>query len=177
MRTLTYEIARRRTFTIISHLDAGKATLTEKLLLFGGRCSWRAKSRHAASGSGCARIGWRSTRAQPLGLFGGDELGTRGARLQPSRQTGPPGVQRARLPHADRGRQRGNCTGRRPNGTKGASRSRPVSSSRSAGYAACQHSSTNRAETRFDLLDTASQSCCRCKPRSLPARAGATGEM
>jgi|SRR6516225_9197576 len=92
MRTLTYEIARRRTFTIISHLDAGKATLTEKLLLFGGRCSWRAKSRHAASGSGCARIGWRSTRAQPLGLFGGDELGTRGARLQPSRQTGPPGL-------------------------------------------------------------------------------------
>jgi peptide chain release factor 3 len=36
MRTLTYEIARRRTFAIISHLDAGKATLTEKLLLFGG---------------------------------------------------------------------------------------------------------------------------------------------
>ena len=30
------EIARRRTFAIISHPDAGKTTLTEKLLLFGG---------------------------------------------------------------------------------------------------------------------------------------------
>lgn len=30
------EIARRRTFAVISHPDAGKTTLTEKLLLFGG---------------------------------------------------------------------------------------------------------------------------------------------
>lgn len=30
------EIAKRRTFGIISHPDAGKTTLTEKLLLFGG---------------------------------------------------------------------------------------------------------------------------------------------
>ena len=30
------EIAKRRTFAIISHPDAGKTTLTEKLLLFGG---------------------------------------------------------------------------------------------------------------------------------------------
>jgi peptide chain release factor 3 len=34
--TLTDEIARRRTFAIISHPDAGKTTLTQKLLLFGG---------------------------------------------------------------------------------------------------------------------------------------------
>ena len=33
---LLSEIARRRTFAIISHPDAGKTTLTEKLLLFGG---------------------------------------------------------------------------------------------------------------------------------------------
>ena len=39
MSTLTDEIARRRTFAIISHPDAGKTTLTEKLLLFGGRYS------------------------------------------------------------------------------------------------------------------------------------------
>ena len=30
------EVERRRTFAIISHPDAGKTTLTEKLLLFGG---------------------------------------------------------------------------------------------------------------------------------------------
>ena len=36
MSTLTDEILRRRTFAIISHPDAGKTTLTEKLLLFGG---------------------------------------------------------------------------------------------------------------------------------------------
>jgi len=34
--TTTPEFARRRTFAIISHPDAGKTTLTEKLLLFGG---------------------------------------------------------------------------------------------------------------------------------------------
>ncbi|MCK0195398.1 peptide chain release factor 3 [Ancylobacter sp. 6x-1] len=33
---LEREVARRRTFAIISHPDAGKTTLTEKLLLFGG---------------------------------------------------------------------------------------------------------------------------------------------
>jgi peptide chain release factor 3 len=36
MPSLAAEIARRRTFAIISHPDAGKTTLTEKLLLFGG---------------------------------------------------------------------------------------------------------------------------------------------
>ena len=34
--SLNQEIERRRTFAIISHPDAGKTTLTEKLLLFGG---------------------------------------------------------------------------------------------------------------------------------------------
>jgi peptide chain release factor 3 len=33
---LAREIARRRTFAIISHPDAGKTTLTEKLLLYAG---------------------------------------------------------------------------------------------------------------------------------------------
>lgn len=36
MSNLTDEINKRRTFAIISHPDAGKTTLTEKLLLFGG---------------------------------------------------------------------------------------------------------------------------------------------
>ena len=41
---LSERVAQRRTFAIISHPDAGKTTLTEKLLLFAGaiqiaRCS------------------------------------------------------------------------------------------------------------------------------------------
>ena len=49
------EVRRRRTFAIISHPDAGKTTLTEKLLLFGGAIQMagavraRKASRHAVS--------------------------------------------------------------------------------------------------------------------------------
>ena len=48
--SLEQEIARRRTFAIISHPDAGKTTLTEKLLLYGGaiRTAGSVKSRRAA---------------------------------------------------------------------------------------------------------------------------------
>ena len=36
MQELLEKIEKRRTFAIISHPDAGKTTLTEKLLLYGG---------------------------------------------------------------------------------------------------------------------------------------------
>src|SRR5690348_18045999 len=55
MTELDAEIRRRRTFAIISHPDAGKTTLTEKLLLFGGAIQLagavkgRKASRHATS--------------------------------------------------------------------------------------------------------------------------------
>ncbi|MFO1258654.1 MAG: peptide chain release factor 3 [Gammaproteobacteria bacterium] len=55
MTPLQTERARRRTFAIISHPDAGKTTLTEKLLLFGGAIQLagtvkgRKASRHATS--------------------------------------------------------------------------------------------------------------------------------
>lgn len=55
MTNLQDEIARRRTFAIISHPDAGKTTLTEKLLLFGGAIKLagtvkgRKAARHATS--------------------------------------------------------------------------------------------------------------------------------
>jgi peptide chain release factor 3 len=47
---LQREIARRRTFAIISHPDAGKTTLTEKLLLYGGaiHLAGAVKARRAA---------------------------------------------------------------------------------------------------------------------------------
>ncbi len=52
---LVRDVARRRTFAIVSHPDAGKTTLTEKLLLFGGAIQMagtvkaRKSSRHATS--------------------------------------------------------------------------------------------------------------------------------
>jgi len=55
MQDLDQERARRRTFAIISHPDAGKTTLTEKLLLFGGAIQLagtvkgRKAARHATS--------------------------------------------------------------------------------------------------------------------------------
>ena len=50
MTTLETEVRRRRTFAIISHPDAGKTTLTEKLLLYGGaiHLAGSVKSRRAA---------------------------------------------------------------------------------------------------------------------------------
>ncbi len=55
MTDLAREVRRRRTFAIISHPDAGKTTLTEKLLLFGGAIQMagavkgRKAARHATS--------------------------------------------------------------------------------------------------------------------------------
>ncbi len=48
--TLETEVRRRRTFAIISHPDAGKTTLTEKLLLYGGaiHLAGSVKARRAA---------------------------------------------------------------------------------------------------------------------------------
>jgi peptide chain release factor 3 len=55
MNELTQEIKKRRTFAIISHPDAGKTTITEKLLLFSGAIQLagtvkgRKAARHATS--------------------------------------------------------------------------------------------------------------------------------
>jgi peptide chain release factor 3 len=55
MTVVSDQTARRRTFAIVSHPDAGKTTLTEKLLLFGGAIQLagtvkgRKASRHATS--------------------------------------------------------------------------------------------------------------------------------
>ena len=55
MSTIQEQVSKRRTFAIISHPDAGKTTLTEKLLLYGGAIQLagtvkgRKASRHATS--------------------------------------------------------------------------------------------------------------------------------
>lgn len=54
------EAARRRTFAIISHPDAGKTTLTEKLLLYGGAID--------LAGAVKARKGHRATASDWMGI-------------------------------------------------------------------------------------------------------------
>ncbi len=54
---LLEEIQKRRTFAIISHPDAGKTTLTEKLLLYSGAID-RAGSVKGREGAGMAQSDW-----------------------------------------------------------------------------------------------------------------------
>src|ERR1700757_2069331 len=95
MRTLTDEILRRRTFALISHPDAGKTTLAEKLPLFGGAIQLagevkaRGERRRGRSGwmggagggglsisaaAGALGLDGGRARARHLDLLGGDEL-------------------------------------------------------------------------------------------------------
>jgi peptide chain release factor 3 len=55
--TIAHEAARRRTFAIISHPDAGKTTLTEKLLLYGGQIA-EAGAVHAKRSRRAATSDW-----------------------------------------------------------------------------------------------------------------------
>jgi hypothetical protein len=56
------EVEKRRTFGIISHPDAGKTTLTEKLLLFGGaiQMAGAVKARKAARHGIAVMEAWRA---------------------------------------------------------------------------------------------------------------------
>ena len=58
------EAARRRTFAIISHPDAGKTTLTEKFLLYGGALSAGAGSVKAKGGRRAATSDWMELEQQ-----------------------------------------------------------------------------------------------------------------
>jgi peptide chain release factor 3 len=82
------EMARRRTFGIIAHPDAGKTTLTEKLLLFSGaiQLAGTVKARKAAVTR--PRTGWKSRNAQHFGGEFGDAV--RAPRqVVPARHPGP----------------------------------------------------------------------------------------
>ena len=104
---LADEIERRRTFAIISHPDAGKTTLTEKLLLFGGAIQ--------LAGQVKAKRNRRSTQSDWMAIERERGISVVTSvmtfeygepRLQPARHAGPRGLLRGHLPHADRGRFR-----------------------------------------------------------------------
>ena len=80
MSELEQQVARRRTFAIISHPDAGKTTLTEKLLLFGGAIQL-AGAVKARGEQRRARSDWMKVeqRARHLGHRLGDDVRVRRA--------------------------------------------------------------------------------------------------
>ncbi len=61
---VTAEAARRRTFAIISHPDAGKTTLTEKFLLYGGALGAEAGAVKARAGRRAATSDWMELERQ-----------------------------------------------------------------------------------------------------------------
>ena len=59
MADLKSEINKRRTFAIISHPDAGKTTLTEKFLLYGGAINLAGSVKGKRQPSTPYPTGWR----------------------------------------------------------------------------------------------------------------------
>ena len=64
MSEITNEIKKRRTFAIISHPDAGKTTLTEKFLLYGGAINQAGSLREKQLRSMRFPTGWRLRRRE-----------------------------------------------------------------------------------------------------------------
>ncbi len=64
MTAASAEAARRRTFAIISHPDAGKTTLTEKFLLYGGALAKEAGAVKAKGGRRSATSDWMALEQQ-----------------------------------------------------------------------------------------------------------------
>src|SRR5438128_11331303 len=154
MSILTDEILRRRTFAIISHPDAGKTTLTENLLLFGGAIQLAGEVK-ARGERRRVRSDWMAVERE-RGIFPSSALfsfehGGLAFTLPdtPGHQDFSEDTYRT-LTAVDSAVM---VLDAAPNGAKGASKSRPASSSRSAGCATCRSSllstsSTARPATR-----------------------------
>ena len=99
-----------RTFAIISHPDAGKTTLTEKLLLYGGAIQLagavKAKRGRAQRGQ---RLDGAGARARHLHHDQRHAVPVSRAADEPARYAGPRRLQRGHLPDAARGRRRGHA--------------------------------------------------------------------
>src|SRR5260370_18498340 len=125
MSPLTDEITRRRSFAIISHPDAGKTTLTEKLLLFGGAIQLAGEVR-ARGDRRRARSDWMAVESErgisvSSAVMSFEHQGLAFNLLDtPGHQDfSPMGFQRGHLPPPDRGRQRGDGARRRPQWRQG----------------------------------------------------------
>ena len=90
---LAHEVRRRRTFAIISHPDAGKTTLTEKLLLFSGaiQIAGSVKARKATRHATSDWMEIEKQRGISVAQLG-DADGVPRLRHQPARHARPPGL-------------------------------------------------------------------------------------
>ncbi len=108
---LKREVAARRTFAIISHPDAGKTTLTEKVLLYGGadppRGLGQAEPRRQPRGH--QRLDGDRAPARHLDLDQRAAVRVSRAADQPARHARPQRLQRGHLPHAGRRRLGGHA--------------------------------------------------------------------
>ena len=129
MPTMREEIESRRTFAIISHPDAGKTTLTEKLLLYGGAIQTAGSSRASRAPATPCPTGWdiEKTARYQRHLVGFAVPLRRQVHQHPGHPR-PPGFQRGHLPHPGWPPTRRSWSSTRPR----ASRRRPSSCSRSA---------------------------------------------
>ena len=97
------EVSKRRTFAIISHPDAGKTTLTEKLLLYGGAIHLAGSvKRVAGAPSDHERLDGDRAPARHLDLHQRAAVRVRGPSHEPARHPRPQRLQRGHLPHPRR---------------------------------------------------------------------------
>ena len=69
MSKYTKEIEKRRTFAIISHPDAGKTTLTEKFLLYGGAINLAGSVKERQRPAMQYQTGWKLKRREVFPLL------------------------------------------------------------------------------------------------------------
>src|SRR5438132_5840193 len=148
MTNLSDEIAHRRTLAIIPHPDAGKTTLTEKLLLFGGAIQLAGEVK-AHGERRRVRSDWMAVeRERGISVFSAvmsfEHQGLAFNLLDtPGHQDFSEDTYRT-LTAVDSAVMVLDAV---PNGAKGASRSRPASSSRSASSATCRSSLSSTSST------------------------------
>ena len=105
---LRSHIGKRRTFAIISHPDAGKTTLTEKLLLYGGAIHLAGVGEVTPRSTPCdERLDGARKRARHLDLDQRSPIRFRWLSLQPPRHARSQRLQRRHVPHARGRRLRG----------------------------------------------------------------------
>ena len=160
MATLHEEISRRRTFAIISHPDAGKTTLTEKFLLYGGAIAQAGEVKGKRARAADLRLDGDRKAARHLRDLLRHAVPARRLLHQHSRHSGPSGLLRGYLPHAHGGGQRGHGHRRREGRRAADAQALPAS-------APCAISPSSPSSTRWTARRATRSTCCEEVEREL----------